>query len=124
MKYLSIRLFFLTFMLIAPGIAEAVVEDQETDQLSEPALQNKPPALSPFSNLGNNIFNSFIGPTTLLHLSAAASTVIMVREDWDYLIYKRAHSYRKYQRYFNPTIYSGATSWFVIATPLLLYGLV
>jgi membrane-associated phospholipid phosphatase len=124
MKYLSIRLFFLAFMLIAPGIAEAVVEDQETDLLSEPALQKKPPALSPFSNLGNNIFNSFIGPTTLLHLSAAASTVVMVHEDWDYLIYKRAQSYRKYQRYFNPTIYSGATSWFVIATPLLLYGLV
>src|SRR5208337_1606857 len=102
MKNLSIQLFFFIFIFMAPGIAEAAGEDQETDFPTEPALQTKQSTLSPFSNLGNNIFNSFIGPTTLRHLSAAASTVVMVHEDWDYLIYKRARSYRRYQRYFNP----------------------
>ncbi len=116
--------FFLALMLLAECIASAQEIDQGTTNLTEAAQQNARPALSPFSNLGSNLFDIFIGPNTLLHLGAAATTVVMVHEDWDYLIYKRAQSYRKYQRYFNPTIYTGAMSWLVIATPMLIYGLV
>jgi len=114
----------MLLILVSAGIAEALPRDDQLIFQSEPASLNSPITLSPFSNLGSNIFNSFIGPTTLMHLSAAASTVVMVQEDWDYLIYKRARSYDRYKGYFMPTIYTGATCWFVIATPLLIYGLI
>src|SRR5208283_1689768 len=97
MKHILIQLFFLMIIVMAPGVAKAADGESEANFPAEPASQTDQSTLSPFNNLGNNIFNSFIGPTTLLHLSAAASTVVMVREDWDYLIYKRAQSYRRYQ---------------------------
>ncbi|OHD70178.1 MAG: hypothetical protein A2W19_05165 [Spirochaetes bacterium RBG_16_49_21] len=122
MKYILIQIIFFIIIFECISSGESLQQNQKSLFQSAPADQSESITLSPFSNLGNNIYNSFVGPTTLLHLGAAAATIIMVDEDWDYLIFKRAKSYRSYQKYFTPVIYSGATIWLVLSTPLLVYG--
>jgi len=124
MKYILIQIVLIIALCESAGLAALPQHDQ--DQVFRPGGTggNTSTELSLFSNLGDNLYHSFIGCNTLLHLGAAAATIIMVDQDWDYLIYKRAESYRRYRKYFTPVVYSGATLWLVISTPLLVYGYV
>jgi membrane-associated phospholipid phosphatase len=114
----------LTLILSCPCIAQSLPEEGRTADTSDQAADKPRIPINLFSNLGGNLFNSFIGPTTLMHLGAVATTLVMVREDWDYLIYKRCNSLKKYEPYFTPTIYTGATCWLIVSSPMLIYGLV
>ncbi|OHD65391.1 MAG: hypothetical protein A2176_15670 [Spirochaetes bacterium RBG_13_51_14] len=48
--------------------------------------------------------------------------MVMVSEDWDYLIYKRFKGWGKAKPYFLPSLYTGTACWLMISAPLYLYG--
>jgi membrane-associated phospholipid phosphatase len=124
MKYIFVQIALIIALCESTGFAASPPHDQGRLLPPNSMDVSAPAGLSLFSNLGDNLYHSFIGCNTLLHLGAAATTIIMVDQDWDYLIYKRAESYRRYRSYFTPVVYSGATLWLVISAPLLVYGYV
>jgi membrane-associated phospholipid phosphatase len=115
----------LTLLLICTVMCStAVFAADFTDQgvgkkQSEPAA---PVRLTPFSNLGQNIFDSFVGYNTFFHLGAVAATMIMVNTGTDYVIYRQFKPWDKARPYFFPAVITGTSCWLIIAAPLFCYG--
>ena len=121
MKLIYFCMIIISVLLSRPGFSEENGNGrQPLDMFS--ATQEQPIRLTPFSGLGNNIFNSFIGPTTLLHLGGVAATVVMVNEDWDYRIYQSMKKWDRAKPYFLPSLYTGTGCWLMISAPLFFYG--
>lgn len=89
------------------------------DDTARPAASAR---LTPFSNLGQNIYDSFIGYNTFFHLGGIAATMIMVNTDADYVVYRQLRPWNKTRPYFYPSIITGTSCWLMIAAPLFCYG--
>jgi membrane-associated phospholipid phosphatase len=81
-----------------------------------------PPSLTPFSNLGTNLYDSFVGYNTFFHLGGIAATMIMVNTDADYTVYRQFKSWTRTRPYFFPSLITGTSCWLIIAAPLFCYG--
>ena len=80
------------------------------------------PHLTPFSNLGQNIVDSFVGYNTFFHLGGIAATMIMVNSGSDYVIYRQFKHWNRTRPYFFPSVITGTSCWLMIAAPLFFYG--
>ncbi len=121
MKLNYLCIIITLIFLSSPGFSEEI-QNAPPPRTLIPELNNESIKLTPFSGLGCNIFNSFIGPTTLLHLGGVAATVMMVYEDWDYRIYQAMKKWDRAKPYFLPSIYTGTACWLMISAPLFFYG--
>ena len=119
MKYIVMLLLFGLVMCSTAALADDPANQGAEKNQTESAA---PVRLTPFSNLGQNIFDSFIGYNTFFHLGALAATMIMVNTDTDYVIYRQFKPWNKAMPYFFPAIITGTSCWLIIAAPLFCYG--
>jgi membrane-associated phospholipid phosphatase len=119
MKY--ILMLLLIGLVMCPT---AVFADDFTHQgVEKKQIETDAPVrLTPFSNLGQNIFDSFVGYNTFFHLGALAATMIMVNTGTDYVIYRQFKPWDKTRPYFFPSIITGTSCWLMIAAPMFCYG--
>jgi membrane-associated phospholipid phosphatase len=122
MKIIVLQTLLIAAFLTA-GFAEEVKKiDEEAAARTEEADREAHVKLSPFSNLGSNIYDSFIGYNTFFHLGGIGLTFLMVYNDWDYAIYRDLRSWKKAKPYFYPSVIIGTSCWLSISMPLLFYG--
>ncbi len=85
-----------------------------------PAIQE--PNIKLFSNLGNNILNSFKGDNLYLHLAGAASTFLIVSSNTDYNLEKFFNEHEGYGNAARPVIRMAMYFPFVVGGSLYAYG--
>ena len=118
-KFIFTLLLICTVMcstaLFAADFTDQGVEKKQTRSAA-------PVRLTPFSNLGQNIFDSFVGYNTFFHLGAVAATMIMVNTGTDYVIYRQFRPWDKARPYFYLANITGTSCWLIIGAPLFFYG--
>lgn len=117
---LMIICVFLCAMALCAG--EPATGDEVPARQDTEASTAAPPGLTPFSNLGTNLFDSFMGYNTFFHLGGLAATMIMVNTGADYTIYRQFKSWGRTRPYFFPSIITGTSCWLMISAPLFCYG--
>lgn len=121
MKYTCPVIVIFVLFLSRPGFSEEIKSKGNPGTIF-PSTRDQIISITPISGLGKNIFDSFIGPTTLFHLGGIAATVVMVYEDWDYRIYRSMKKWERARPYFTPSLYTGTGIWLMISAPLFFYG--
>ncbi len=81
-----------------------------------------PSDLTVFSQLGNNILNSFKGDNLYLHLAGIASTVLIVETNTDYKVNKFFHEHQEFGDIASPITRIGFYLPFVVGGSLYAYG--
>lgn len=75
-----------------------------------------------FGNFGNNFLNSFKGDNLYLHLTAVASTALLVVGNVDYDVEHYFNSHPEYGRYGRAVFITGEFLPFIAGSSLLLYA--
>jgi membrane-associated phospholipid phosphatase len=121
-KITVILLLFITVIFTAAVYADAPAGKEGAYKQESREEPGAPAHLTPFSNIGINIFNSFIGYNTFFHLGGIAATMLMVNNDVDYVIYRQLKHWNAARPYFYPSIITGTSGWLIISAPLFFYG--
>ncbi len=80
------------------------------------------PSLNLFGNFGNNILNSFKGDNLYLHLTAIASTYILVSQNVDYHVENFFNKHEEFGSWARPILVSGELLPFVVGGTLFSYA--
>jgi hypothetical protein len=121
MKKLIISVFIFAFIQIINGQTGLSNKDEKLITRSD-SLNNSDLILTPFSNLGNNILQSFSGTDNiLLQFAGLASTYLISASNIDSRIstYSRDHDYSNYAR---PAVIIGQTLPITAGVFLYIYG--
>jgi len=78
--------------------------------------------LNLFGNFGNNILDSFKGKNIYLHLTAIASTALLVTTDVDYNVEHYFNQHEEYGNWARPILYTGMYLPFVAGGGLFAYA--
>ncbi len=86
------------------------------------AASNTSVDINLFSNLGNNIVNSFKGNNAYLHLAGVASTILIVTTNTDYHVEKFFNEHEEYGNLARPAVWFGTLSPVIVGGSLYAYG--
>lgn len=75
-----------------------------------------------FSNLGNNIINSFKGNNAYLHLAGVASTILIVTTNTDYKVEKFFNEHEEFGNLARPAVWFGTLSPIIVGGSFYAYG--
>jgi len=87
-----------------------------------PASASSPSDLTLFSNIGNNIADSFKGDNLYLHLAGVASTVLIVTTNTDYEVNRLFYEHKELGEIASPITRIGFYLPFVVGGSLYAYG--
>ena len=123
MPYILVLMIICMFMFATAVLAGASATGDQGPARQEAETRDETPTrLTPFSNLGQNIFDSFVGYNSFFHLGGVAATMIMVNSGADYTVYRQFKSWKRTRPYFYPTLITGTSCWLMIGTPMFFYG--